>query len=335
MATQKVLRFLYQSKNNATALTDVKAQIYVNDTAKAVGVNAIQATANANGSKIQEVDATNSPGVYEILITAADLTAWGVAQGVYSAFEARIDSASHSAPTIFRQELTVANVDDIDVKLGTPTGASVSADISALSAQVTTLQNAVLQSGVGAVLPDMIIPGSGTNTYRIPITIQNDAGALVDPTSNLITVGILNQAGTDRGGNLTGSSGSPATVAATRDSVGQYHAIVTVPSSAVEEQWIFSFAYTITGNAMVRYMASKLTTDAAASGFALQSTLLAVQSTVNEIATDTDTIITNLASLQSDVTNNVEGAGFSNTTDSLTQISSYMRANLYQGGKAV
>lgn len=370
MAVQKDFRIEYQSKNFTTGLTDVKAQVYLNGVAKATGGTAITATANANGSKITELDATNSPGIYEVLLKAADLTAWGVAQGQANFLAVDIDSTSKSAPAPFRALLTVASDDDIDVKLGTPAGASVSADIAAVKtdtaaikadletgssslanilAAIQSVQNGVISNGIGYVIPALIIPASSSTTYRIPITVMNNDGALVDPTSNLVTVGLLNAAGTDRGSFLTGSSGSPATVAATRDSLGQYHVNVVIPSSAVQEDLIFSFAYTIGANAMVRFGQSQTITDVNADGLALQSTLLAVKSdvedatnglaaikaAVNGVQTTATANATAIAALQSDVTSNVEGAGFSNTTDSLHQISTYLRANLFTGGRAV
>jgi hypothetical protein len=348
MATQKALRFIYSAKNGTTGLTDIKAQIYVNGVSKAIGANAIKNTANANGSKVTEIDATNSPGLYEVLITAVDLTAFGVAAGSYSAVEAYIDSTSKSAPAIFRGEETVANIDDIDTKLGTPAGASVSADIAAnyarmgapagasVSADVASvksdtaaiktdlesgaaslatilsniqaLQNGSIGNGVGFVLPSMLIPASGTNTYRIPITINNNDGALIDPVSNTVTVGVLNASGTDRGAYLTGSAGGPPlTVAATRDSVGQYHAMVVLPTSAVEEELIFSFAYTVGSNSMIRYGQAQLLTDMAASGFALQSTLLTVQTAVNAIKADVENVTTGLIPIEGFLANGTYG----------------------------
>lgn len=362
MATQKDLRFIYQSKNSTAGLTDILAEVYLNKVAKAVAGSAISFTATANGSVITALDATNSPGVYEVLIKAADLTAYGVAQGQYNALEVVVNSTSTPAEAIFRTELTVANTDDIDLKLGTPAGASVSADIAQVEtnvlaikadletgssslanifAAVQAIQNGVISNGIGYVIPALIIPASGSTTYKIPITVMNNDGALVDPTSNTVTVGLLNAAGTDRGSYLTGASGSPATVSATRDSVGQYHVVVVVPSTAVQEDLIFSFAYSIGANAMVRYGQSQTITDVNADGFALQTTLLNVQTTVNStqaLASGSNgfaAINSAVAALQADLDTNVEGSGFSNSTDSLHQISAYMRANLYTGGRAV
>lgn len=320
MATQKQLQFIYESKNHITGLTDVKAQVRVNNVDKAVGASAIVAT---------EISAANSPGFYLITLTAANLTAWGVAAGAYSAIEVSINSVTAPAPASFRQECTVANIDDIDVKLGTPAGASVSADILALQTKLGTpagasvsadvasvksdtaaikadletgaaslstilsniqlLQNASIGNGVGFVLPTLIIPSTGSTTYVFPVTINNNDGALIDPTGNLITVGVKNSAGTDKGAFLTGSSGTPATVSATRVSVGQYTVTVVIPSTEVQEELIFSFSYTVGTNSMVRFGVSQTLADTSAAGYALQSTLLATQTTVNAI----NSVVTN------------------------------------------
>ena len=328
-AVIKPLLIEYQSKNNVTGLTDVKAQVYLNGVAKAVGASAIVLT---------EIDATNAPGFYLLTISAALQTTWGVSNAQANFIHGDIDSVTQPASAPFRSQVTVASTDDLDTKLGTPAGASVSADILTLSTKVGTpagasvsadiaavksdtaaiktdletganslatinanilaLANGSIANGVGYVLPNMLIPASGSNSYRIPITIVNNDGALIDPTGNTVTVGLLNAAGVDRGSFLTGSSGSPAQIAATRISVGQYYVMVAIPSTEVEEDLLFSFAYTIGTNAMVRYGQSQATTDLGSSGFALQSTLLATQTAVNAIKADVENATTGLINIE-------------------------------------
>lgn len=395
------VRILYQAKNATTGLTDVKGDFYLNGVAKAVGGSALA---------FSELDSTNSPGLYELVIPAATLVTWGVSNAINSTWviEGYIDSASKPAPAPFRQEYSWNNIDDVNhqigspvgasisadiaavqTKLGTPAGASVSADVAAVKADtaaikvdlesgsaslatilsnIQALANGSISNGVGYVLPNMLIPSAGSTSYRIPVTIMNNDGALIDPTSNLVTVGLLNAGGADRGSYLVGSSGSPATVAATRDSLGQYHVMVSIPNTAVEEDLIFSFAYTIGSNAMVRYGQTQLLTDIGAAGLAQQSTLLATQTTVNAIdAVVTDATFGNaaiqallangtyglsaiqamlangtygLSALQSDIAavttelNAMEGVGFVSGSDSLHAISSYLLGNVYFGGRA-
>lgn len=324
MSNLRTLRILYQAKNNATGLTDVKGQVYLNDIAKAVGVSALVFT---------ELDASNSPGAYYLDISPATLTGYGVTEGGTNVLYAVINSVTRPAEAIFKTEIEFDNDDDIYLRLGAPAGASVSADIAAVLTAIQAVQN---NAGFAVPVPStLIIPGSGSNVYRIPVTTYNEKNQLIDPDSNTITVALVNQAGTDRSSYLSSTT-------MTRDSLGQYHVDVTILSSAPQEELLFTFSYAIAGVATARRAVSETITDVNADGFALQSTLLNVQSTVNtietqatEIASDTDTIITNLAALQTDVTNNVEGAGFSNATDSLHQISVYMTTNLFQGGRAV
>ncbi len=338
MSGPRDLRLIYQAKNNTTGLTDVKGQFYVNGVAKATGTSALVFTA---------LDATNAPGVYYCDVPAATLTSWGLTAGASFDVEVSINSATAPAQAIFRATLSVSNPDDIisiigttstgsvsgdiaaiQTKLGSPAGASVSADIasvksdtSAIKADLETgsaslstilsniqaLQNASISNGVGFVLPTMIIPATGSNSYLVPITVLNNEGALIDPNSNLITVGVKNSAGVDRGSFLVGSSGTPATVSATRTGTGQYNVTVSIPSTEVEEELIFSFSYVIGSNAMVRYGVSQTLADANAAGYALQSTLLATQTTVNNINTLATSSTYGFAALQALLANGTYG----------------------------
>ena len=393
MSNPRNIRVEYQAKNNATGLTDVKAQVYLNGVAKAVGGSALS---------LSEVDATNQPGMYELLIPSATLIGWGVAAGAENTISGSISSVSTGGRSPFRQQITFYTEDEIMATLGTPAGASLSADIAAIEAtlgapagasvssdiaavkadtaaiksdletgssslatilaNIQTLQNASIANGVGYVLPNMLIPATGANSYRVPLTIQNEAGALVDPASNTITVGVLNVAGTDRGSYLTGSSGTPAQVLATRDGVGQYHVMIDLPSTAPQEELLFSFAYTIGANAMVRYGQALVSTDVNAAGYALQSTLLATKTAVDAIKADVEDATNGLAAIKAVVADStygnaalqamlangtyglaalkaeassIEGSGFVSSTDSLHAISQYLSANVFVGGRAV
>lgn len=230
-ATQNDLRITYQSRNNTTGLTDVKAQVYLNGVAKAVGGSAIVLT---------EVDATNSPGMYELVIAAATLTGWGVTgAGTLNVLSGWIDSVAKPAPSPFKAELTVANLDDIDSKLGVPATTTIAADIaavksdtastlstvgtinsnvSAIKADIETgpykLQNILegvqaIQNQAGFALPipaEMLVPVTGSTPYRLPLTIYDNVNALVDPEDQWIQATVANQTGTDEGAYLTGFS---------------------------------------------------------------------------------------------------------------------------------
>jgi hypothetical protein len=347
----KPLYILYQAKNNTTGLTDVKAQIYFNGTAKLVGASALLLT---------ELDSTNSPGLYQLMVSAAQLTTMGVATGQVNTVEGYIDSVTKPAKAPFREEVEVTDTDDLGVLVGTPAGASVSADIAAvktdtaaikvdLETGTNSLANILaainsIKNGAGFAVPvpaEMIIPSSGSNAYLIPVTFYNAANTLIDPDTNTVTVGLINQAGTSRTSYLSSTT-------MTRASTGQYTVTTTIPNTAPEEQLIFSFSYSINSAATVRKATTDVITDINAAGLALQSTLLATQTTVNAINTLTTDATNGLAaiktavttvgsavtSLQTDVTNNIEGSGFTNATDSLHQISLAI-ANIGVGGRAV
>lgn len=345
MANPRNLRFEYQAKSNTTGLTDVFAQVYLNNVAKAVGVGAILLT---------EVDATNSPGLYELFIPSATLVTWGVAAGSENTVSGYINSATKPAYAPFKQQVTFYTTDEVMSRIGTPAGASVSADIASIKSDTSAIKTDLesgpnslatiltaiqaVQNNAGFAVPvpaQLIIPGSGSNVYRIPVTVYDTNNDLVDPDSNTITVALVNQAGTNRASYLSSTT-------MTRDSLGQYHVDVTILSSAPQEELLFTFSYDILTKTTARRAVTETMPDVAASGFALQSTLLDVQGDVDNIeSVVTDAGFGNAAikaavvALQTDVTNNVEGSGFSASTDSLHAISAYLITNLFIGGRAV
>lgn len=319
----KALRFDYQSLGATTGLTDVKANVYVAGVAKAVGASALACS---------ELDSANSKGVYTLVLTSAQLVSFGIAAGGENTVEVTFNSATKPYPTPIKGVAQYATADDViayigspstgtiagDIlqtynRLGAPSGASVSADIAGLItsnatllSQLTALTNAAQSgSGIAAALPPFLT-GSAANTYLIPFTILNSDGALVNATGNVV-VGLKNQAGADRGSYLTGSSGSPAVVNATAVSTGQYTITVVVPANAPEEELIFSVNYTVNGNATVKYYVCQLTLDEANSGFALQTTLLSVQTTVNTINTAVGNATYGLSALQAILSNATSG----------------------------
>lgn len=345
MAVQKSLRIQYQAKKNQTGLTDVKAQIYLNGVAKAVGGSAVALT---------EIDATNAPGMYLLTLSGATLTGYGVATGQENTIHGEIDSASLSAPAPFRVDVNKADLDDLDIKLGTPAGASVSADIAAVKTDTAAIKTDLetgasslasiltaiqaIQNNAGFSVPvpaQLIVPSSGSNLYRIPVTLYNSTNALVDADTQTVTVHLANQAGTSRDSYL----GSTTMV---RDSLGQYHVDVTIAAAAPIEELLFTFTYSIGGAATARKSVTETAAEAASSGTALQSTLLDVQGDVDNVESivasgtfGNAAIKTAVDAIQSDLTNNVEGTGFVNSTDSLHAISVFLSANIFQGGRAV
>lgn len=372
MAVQKPVRFIYQARNSKTGLSDVKAQVYLNGVAKATGANAITATELGFG-------------VYEVVLSAANLTTWGVAANQYNALEVIIDSAASPAQAIFRAELTVSNNDEIEAHLVSQDTAiaaiksdtaAIKVDLetgpAALSVLSTKLDKILNNSGFALSVPDELLrPASGSNSYRISQTFYDDQNeGLVDVDGNNIVVTLVNQAGADRSqylvGYVAGASGQPGTAPAVRDSLGQYHVDLQIPSTAAQEQLNFTFAYAIRGQATARKATSVVITDVQAQGFALQSTLLDVQTRATDIQTkvndstyglqaanvlqsaiktQTDkigdanfglsAIRTAVAGVQTEIVSNVEGTGFVQTQDSLHAISQFLQVGLFSGGKAV
>ena len=363
----KPIKVLYQAKNYATGLTDVKAQVYVNGIAKAVAGAAIA---------LVELDATNAAGDYLLSISASAQAAWPAVAG--DDIEIKIDSASKSAPANARFVATAISTDDLDSHLVTQDTAiaAVKSDTAAIkldletgSSSLATILSAVqaIQNNAGFSAPvpaTLIKPLTGSNSYRIPYSLYNEKNLLIDADSNSIVVTLVNQAGADRSTYLTGNAAGSAP--AVRDSAGQYHIDLAIPSTASQEELIFSFAYAIAGAATSRRAVSEIITDVAADGFALQTTLLDVQTRITDVQTKVNDATIGLAAanaLQSliktqtdkigdatiglsaikaaivangaEVTSNVEGSGFVSATDSLHAISLFLTANVYNGGRAI
>ncbi len=147
MSIQKVLRLTYQARGGLTGLTDVRAQVYLNGAAKAVGVNAVALT---------ERDAVNAPGIYDLVLTAAQLTAMGVVSRVgtdeKNVISGVVDSFTEPSPAPFRVELTLADADDLEGAIAEVSetlgdvGADVAlvrVDIAALSTKVDAAQSSL------------------------------------------------------------------------------------------------------------------------------------------------------------------------------------------------
>jgi hypothetical protein len=350
MATQKPVRLIYKARNGKTGLTDVKAQIFFNGVAKG-SVNATEL----------------GYGVYEVLLTAANLTAWGVTPQACNAVEVIVDSATAPASAVFKIDVTVANSDDLEAHLVTQdtTLTSIKTDTTAirsdLESAASSLPN-ILQAinqiqnnaGFALAIPSTLLrPASGSNTYRFTEFVYNRSNALIDPDGNAVTVTAVNQAGADRSsylvGYVAGTGGALGSAPAVRDSQGRYHIDIQIPNTAAQEQLNFTFSYAIGGASTARAGTSEIITDVQADGFALQTTLLDVQArdtdiqskindqTIGLAAANTlqSSIKTALLSLQSDVTSNVEGVGFVAASDSLHAISAYLQTALYSGGVAV
>jgi hypothetical protein len=148
-----------------------------------------------------------------------------------------------------------ADTDDIQSKIGTPAGASVSADIATTNGRLTSARAGYLDNlNVGGnvassaeataiqnntrcvrVVPDLIaIPDSSTRTYRIELLLYDEVGNMEAPDS-APTIALVNQAGTDRSSRL--DSTTMALVSA-----GRYRAIYTSTAGDTEEQLVWAFS---------------------------------------------------------------------------------------------
>ena len=345
-------RIVYRGRNGATGLSDVTATIRRN------GVQVATAVA------CTEINSTTEPGCYQLLLTPTMITGYGGA-GLYDFY---INSASQYAPAIQSKWILVNDEDDLaaslageaiaiasiksdttqiigDVESGTYGLSAIKTLIDTLQSSVASIQN---NTRFSASLPvPAIIPTAGSTTFRVPFSLFNTQGSPEDPDSQQIAVTIANASGVSRKSYLVGYVSEVAPLYATRDQLGTYRVDFAVPYTAAQEELIFSFYYAENTIPFLQRRVTETILDVASEGFALQTTLLDVQEEVEEIELDIQNATYGLAALktlidtkasqtsvdaiQTDITNNVEGTGFDNSTDSLHQIS----LRLYNGGVAV
>lgn len=293
----KTERIYYQARNDRTGLVDVTANIRRNGVLAAASV------------ALTEVDAVNQPGVYVLTLSPATITSYGGA-GFYEFF---INSASRNAKAITAKWILANDADDLDADLTTIEGKIDVIDqnvddveaalvnptygLSALKALIDTLKSSIasVQNNIAfsaGVLNQSIAPGAGTNTYRIPINVFDTSGNMEDPDSNEIFVSIVNEAGVDRSSYLAGFVSGP--VLATRDAIGQYRIDYGIPDTAPLETLIFKFEYVEGGLTRVQQRASEVVADVQSSGFALETT-------AQDILTDTADMQPRVADIQTKV----------------------------------
>ena len=398
----KTTRILYTAKNFETGLTDISANIELNGVSVATGV------------ALAEIDAINFPGRYELVLTPVQITTYGGA-GTYSF---AINSATKNAPATAKIEIKEYDTDDLhleNVAIEAKVDTAI-ADIGTLQTDVTSVKGTVedtntkvsdgtsglaalkalidsVQSGVTSIqnttrtvvtlLPQMPKPATGISTFRVDVLIYNTSGGLEDPDADNITLTLQNAAGLDRGNLIKGNvSGAFVIPAGQKIGVGKYFFEIEIAATTTEESLNLFVDYLEAAVALQASRATVIVPDVQSSGFALETTaqdiltdtaamqpqVADIQSQVNHAsyglsvlksALDAiDTIVADnqlklndagfglsalaaaitskssqvsVDNIGTDIVNNVKGAGFSNTTDSLKAISDRM----FTGGQAV
>lgn len=299
MAITRDQRVIYMARNATTGLTDVTAVV------------------RRNGVEVLGTDTTPLPlvevgsGRYELVLSAAQLNSAGGA----GYFDFYINSATRNAPAITGFYITEANEDDLAAKQIVIEGKidSLQTDVTAIGSDLTSVKTTVedtnaavrdanygleetknvidaIEQAIGQIqnntrftttLPtEMVIPGTGSNTYRVWSALYDTTGNLEDPDSDTITVSLENDQGASRNDYLVGSVAG-STVDMTKDSTGVYRIDLAIPDTAVEEQLIAKFAYDENTISLVQIRTSRLVAEINASGLALEATSQDIKTTVD------------------------------------------------------
>ncbi len=150
-----------------------------------------------------------------------------------------------------RDKLTDVETDtqDIQTKIGTPAGASVSADIATNLGAIQNIQN---NTRLTSAIPSyMLVPGSGNNVYKVSVNFYDTDGNMEDPDSNDLGIKASTFDGSSKSALLYQDSAvtSPLTNSGisgykklVRIGTGQYECYVKIASTELADQWLFEFA---------------------------------------------------------------------------------------------
>ena len=332
-------RLLYSAKNFTTGLSDVQAVPY-----------------NPSGSAQTPVSMTEigSTGVYY-----ADFDTTSLTLGVWSF---KIDSATKSSAAIDKIQIVDPDTlnDTVLEKLDTMLDTALT-DLTTIDGKVDTIDTVVdgiqtdldngtdglgaiksaidtVQSSVSglsnnadakiALVSAMLIPGSGSSTYKFFFRFYDSEGNMEDPDDQdagaeqaMVNVTVENSAGTDRSGNLTGLSASTQDSKdwMTRESQGVFSAIYTVASTHAVEDLIFGFDILEGSNAKSFAAISRAasSSDDYTSRFdTIDSNIAIIDTVVDGIQSDLDNgtdglgaLKTLIDAIQADLDNGTDGLG--------------------------
>jgi translation elongation factor EF-1beta len=284
---------IYTARNFTTGLLDVTADIRRNGTSVATGV------------ALSDI----GDGRYQLLLTPALLTGYGGA-GYYDFY---IDSASKSAPAVTARWILENDSDDLESHLTTIESKIDTVDtvVDGIALDTTSIKSTVEDTNTqvndgshglpnlktlidnitsvvtnisnvtrfSAPIPKPLIRlGSGTKTYKIPVYLYDTNGNMEDPDLNQIELQLTDESGASRDTYISGFTTPPYYI--TRNAQGQYEFDLDIPDTAGLEQINFKFIYQENSITLTQGASTEIIQEAAASGFALETT-------AQDILTDT------------------------------------------------
>lgn len=258
-------RLLYSGKNFGTGLT-VQGIPY--DPSGSAGSALNFTEIGSTGIYYYDWDSTSKAyGTWTFVIDATDsgksakaYTRIQVVNGdtlddtAFEKIDTMLDTIISTLATIDgKVDIIDGNVDDIEgeVKSSTYGLSAIKSVVDAIQSAVSGIQN---NTQTTVALPEvLVIPGTGTNTYKIYVNTYNNSGEMEDPDEQdpdntkdaYVSVAVQNQAGTDRGANLGGLSTSTfeSKKWMTRVETGRFSCTYAVADTHAVEELIFTFGY--------------------------------------------------------------------------------------------
>lgn len=332
-------RLLYSAKDFTTGLSDVSAIPYNPSGAAQTAVSLSElgssgiyyadfdTTGKTLGAWSFKVDSTSkkAPAFTRIQIVDGDT----LNDTVFEKLDTMLDSVL-SNQTVMDGKLDVIdqNVDDVEaiVTSGTYGNAALKTILDTISSAVQAMDKN--SEAKIAIIDQMLIPGSGSNTYKFFFRFYDSNGNMEDPDDQdagaeqaMVAVSVANSAGTDRSANLSGLSASTqgGLKWLTRVSEGVFSAIYTVASTHAVEDLIFSFD--LLEQTAVKSFAAISRTASSASDYgsrfdAIDSALTTIDGNVDDIEGHVTNVTyglsalqTLIAAIQTDLDNGTDGLG--------------------------
>jgi translation elongation factor EF-1beta len=315
----KTKRLIYTARNFATGLSDVVAQIRRNGAL--VGSNvALSEIGNGRYELVltpAQIATYGGAGFYDYFINSATQSAPAISSGwilendeddlasllgtqdaKLATIEGKIDNLDGDVSALDAKVVVQGGkIDSIKTTVEGTNAEVTSAQhglavlkglIASVNSSVANIQNAT--RFVGAVPAQMIEPGTGSKSYRLPLRIYNGQGQLEDPDMNEIEVTVVDEVGSSRKSYLAGFVAEGTPVLAVRDSLGAYHIDLSIPAGASIEQLNFEFKYAENGTPVSAVRTTHVVPESASEGLALEATLQSVKTTVESTEPKVDAI---------------------------------------------
>jgi hypothetical protein len=264
-------RIFYSAKDFTTGLTNVQAVPY--NPSGVAQTPVVFTELGTSGVYYYNFDTTGKAlGTWSFLVDsstkkAPSYTRIQIIDGdtlddtIWEKLDTMVDGLVSDMSTV-KSDVSIIKTDTSDIKGAGWTAPdnlqNIKSIVDAIESAVSGIQN---NTSTTVALPEsMLVPSTGTTTYKIYVNTYNGTGTMEDPddqdpgaTTAYVSVSAANQGGTDRSTNLGGLSASTWETKKwmTRVTEGRFSCTYAVSNTHAVEELIFTFDYEEAGTAQV------------------------------------------------------------------------------------